>query len=144
MRNHSGANHVQIDVKKTRLKVLVNPPIRYGIIDLRELSLLCGFSEVTEFQLAHCRWVNDSLAREAMAREGRWSEAIAVGNLNFVEKMQNELGYKAAHRQVIESGGTYELREQTESYGPNFSGQNEVLRSENTRFWSENSELTAT
>ena len=133
------------DWKHAGYREIQNPPIRYGIIDLRELSSLCGFSEVAEFQLAHCRWVNDSLAREAMAREGRWSEAIAVGNLNFVEKMQNELGYKAVHREVIESGRrTYELREQTESYGPNFSDQNEVLSSENTRFWSENSELTAT
>jgi hypothetical protein len=65
-----------------------------------------------------------------------------VGNLNFVEKVQNELGFKAAHREVIESGGTYALREQTESYGSNFSAQNEAL--ENTRFWNEDSEVTAT
>jgi hypothetical protein len=26
-----------------------------------------------------------------------WSEAIAVGNLNFVEKVKSELGFKAAH-----------------------------------------------
>jgi len=26
-----------------------------------------------------------------------WSEAIAVGNLNFVEKVKSELGSKAAH-----------------------------------------------
>jgi hypothetical protein len=58
--------------------------------------------------------------------------------------VQNELGYKAAHREVIESGATYELREQTESYGPDFGGQNEVLSSENTRYWNEHSELTAT
>jgi hypothetical protein len=79
-----------------------------------------------------------------MAREDGWSEAIAIGNLNFVQKVQNELGIKAAHREVIESGGTYELREQTESYGSNFSAQNEVLSSKNTRFWNEDSELTAT
>ena len=96
-------------------------PKRYGIIDLRELSSLCGFGDVATFQQAHRRWVDDSLLREAMAREGRWSEAIAVGNLNFVEKVQNELGYKAAHKQVIESSGRYELREQTESYGSNLA-----------------------
>jgi hypothetical protein len=33
-----------------------------------------------------------------MAREGRRSEAIAVGNLSFVEKLKSELGFKAAHR----------------------------------------------
>jgi len=55
----------------------------------------------------------------AFAREGRWSEAIAVGNLNFVEKVKSELGFKAAHREVIEEGGTYALREQGEAYGAN-------------------------
>ena len=63
---------------------------------------------------------------------------------NFVEKVQNELGYKAARREVIESGGIYELREQTESYGPNFSGLDEVPSWENTRLSNEDSELTAT
>ena len=119
-------------------------PKRYGIIDLRELSSLCGFSEVAEFQLAHRRWIDDSLTRERMVREGRWSEAIAIGKLNFVTKVKSELGLKASHREVIDEGGTYALREQSEAYGPNFSRKNEALSSENTRFWNENSEVTAT
>jgi putative transposase len=69
---HSGYREIQ------------NPPKRYGIIDLRELSSLCGFNEVAEFQLAYRRRVDDSLTREGMVREGRWSETIAVGKLNFV------------------------------------------------------------
>jgi hypothetical protein len=64
--------------------------------------------------------------------------------LNFVEKVKSELGFKAAHREVIEEGGTYALREQSEAYGANFSGKNEALSSENTRFWHENSEFTTT
>ena len=32
-----------------------------------------------------------------MSRESLWSEAIAVGNLSFVEKLKSELGFKAAH-----------------------------------------------
>ena len=76
-----------------------------------------------------------------MAREGQWSEAIAVGDLNFVEKVKSELGSKAAHRQAIERGGTYSLREQSEAYGSDFTGENEVLSSGNTRIWNEDSEL---
>jgi putative transposase len=128
---HSGFREIQ------------NPPKRYGIIDLRELSSLCGFSEVAEFQQAHRRWVDDALTRESMAREGRWSEAIAVGNLNFVEKVKSELGFRAAHRGVLDGSGTYALREQGEAYGSNFGGKNEALRSENSRFWNENPEATA-
>ena len=79
-----------------------------------------------------------------MVREGRWSEAIAVGSLSFVERVKHELGFKAAHREVIEAGGMYALREGSEAYGSNFGGKNEALRFENARFWNENPESTAT
>ena len=129
---HSGYREIQ------------NPPKRYGIIDLRELSSLCGFSEIADFQQGHRRWVDESLTSDTRAREGWWSEAIAVGNLNFVEKVKSELGFKAAGREVIEGGGTNVLREQSEPYGSNFDGKNEALSLENTRFWNENPEATAT
>jgi hypothetical protein len=34
-------------------------------------------------------------------RDTRWSEAVAVGSLAFVEKVKSEPEFKAAHRQVI-------------------------------------------
>jgi putative transposase len=60
-----------------------NPPKRYGIIDLPELSSLCGFNGVTDFQQAHREWVTEALSRESLVREGNWSEAIAFGNFKF-------------------------------------------------------------
>ena len=69
---------------------------------------------------------------------------IAVGSLSFVEKVKNELGFKAAHREAIEMDGTYALREQREAYGPDFAEENEALSSENTRFWDYNSAVAAT
>jgi hypothetical protein len=74
-------------------------------------------------------------------REGRWSETIAVGSLNFVETVKNELGFKAAHREVIAEGGAHALREGSEAYGFNFAGENEAVNSENTRFWDQHSEV---
>jgi hypothetical protein len=44
--------------------------------------------------------VSETLSREIGGRDERWSETIAVGNLNFIEKVQNKLVYKAAHREV--------------------------------------------
>jgi hypothetical protein len=35
----------------------------------------------------------------------RWSEAIAVGSRSFVEKVKSELGFRAAHRDVIDADG---------------------------------------
>lgn len=68
----------------------------------------------------------------------RWSEAIAVGSLPFVENVQNQLGFKAAHRDVIEANGSYALRERGEAYNGDFGGESEPLRLENTVFWDEN------
>jgi hypothetical protein len=45
--------------------------------------------------------------------------AVAVGNLSFVNTVKSELGYKAAHREVIEQGETYVLREESEAYSSN-------------------------
>jgi len=120
-----------------------NPPKRYAIIDLPELSSLCGFNGVTDFQQAHRKWVTAALS-ESVVREGNWSEAIAVGNFNFVEKVKSELGSKAAHREVTQLECTYVLREDGEAYGRNFGGKNEPLSLENTRFWNEFSRTTAT
>jgi putative transposase len=79
-----------------------------------------------------------------VARESRCSETIAVGSLSFVNTVKSELGFKAAHREVIAQGETYVLREQSEAYRPNFVGENEILSSENARFWNENPEAIAT
>ena len=122
---HSGYREIQ------------NPPKRYGIIDLRELSSVCGLDGITDFQKAHREWVKEALSRKDMVREANWSEAVAVGSLSFVNKMKGELGFKAAHREVTELGASYALREEGEAYGRFFGGENEVLRAENTRFWNE-------
>jgi hypothetical protein len=70
--------------------------------------------------------------------------AVAVGTLSFVNTVKSELGFKAAHRGVIKQGETYVLREQSETYRSNLTGENELLSSENARFWNENPEATAT
>ena len=80
-------------------------------------------------------WVEEALTRQMVMREDRWSEAIAVGSLSFAEKVKGELGFKAAHREVIEADGMYTLREGSEAYGSNFGGESEALRFENGRFW---------
>jgi putative transposase len=64
---HSGYREIQ------------NRPKRYGIIDLRQLSALCGFSEVADFQRAHRDWVDEAIKREMVGREsGRKRSPSAV------------------------------------------------------------------
>jgi putative transposase len=114
-----------------------NPPKRYGIIDLQSLMELSGFGGLGDFQRAHREWVEQGLEIGLLMRDDRWSESIAVGNFAFVEKVKGELGFKAAHRDVIEADGTYALREPAEAYASNFTSESEALSSQNTFFWNE-------
>jgi hypothetical protein len=151
------------DLAVTGYREIQNPPKRYGIIDLRQLSALCGFSEIADFQRAHRDWVDEALRREMVARESRWSEAVAVGSLSFVSTVKSELGFKAAHQAALRQFNSSKVQKfnvtrlfgpqielhirppgQSEAYTSNFTGQNEVLSSENARFWNENPEATAT
>jgi hypothetical protein len=43
-------------------------------------------------------------------RDDRWSEAIAVGSLAFVNKVKGELGVKAMHREFEQLDAGYALR----------------------------------
>ena len=65
-------------------------------------------------------------------RDARWSEAVAVGSLAFVEKIKGQLGVKALHREVEQLDGSYALREPGEAYSGHFHIENEALNVETT------------
>ena len=62
-----------------------------------------GFFMVPRVTFAQPRMTVNSkrLRDETSVRDARWSEAVEVGSLAFVEKVKSELEFKAAHRQVI-------------------------------------------
>ena len=105
---------------------------------------LCGFGAVEDFRRAHRQWVEEALSSETAVRDDRWSQAIAVGSLSFVDKVKNELGVKAMYREVAQGGGMYTLREPSEAYGGNFASENDALRPENTILWEENADSAET
>jgi len=118
--------------KESGFSEIQKPPKRYAIIDLQRLSELSGFADLRDFQRAHREWVEHGLENGVAVRDECWSEAIAVGSLGFVESVKNQLGVKAAHRDVIEADGTYTLREPAEAYANDFTDENEALSAENT------------
>jgi len=98
---------------------------------------LCGFGEPADFQRAQRQWIEEALEGAPAVRDDRWSEAIAVGSLTFVETVKNDLGVKARHRDVIEADGSYALREPSEAYAGKFTGKIDALRTQNTIPWDE-------
>jgi hypothetical protein len=129
---HSGYREIQ------------RPPKRYAIIELREATALCGFADSGDFQSKHRQWVEQTLERGRTVREGRWSEAIAVGSLAFVESVQSELSGRAMHRAIEEKDGAYVLREESEAYNGDFGSKSGPLRLENTVLWNENAAVAET
>lgn len=91
---------------------------------------MCGFTDWRDLQRAHRQWVEQALEDGLASRDDRWSESIAVGTLDFVEKIKTELGMKAMRRNFEPAGEAYALREPSEAYAGGFSGRNEVLKSE--------------
>ena len=71
-----------------------NPPDRYALIDLRELTALCGFAHPAAFQTAQREWIEQALGNGGAPRDDRWSESIAVGSLAFVESLKVSSGAK--------------------------------------------------
>jgi hypothetical protein len=110
---------------------------RYAPFKTFRISELNGFADLGDFQRAHRQWVEQEIENGLASRDGRWSEAIAVGSLAFVETVKNDLGVKATHREVIEAGETYELRESAEAYAGKFTGKNDALSPENNIRWDE-------
>jgi hypothetical protein len=98
---------------------------------------LSGFADLGDFQRTHRQRVEQGLENGLTSPDDRWSEPIAVGSLTFLESVENELGFKAAQRNVIEGDGSYTLREPLEAYGRKFAAENEVLRSQDQFFWKE-------
>lgn len=123
--------------KESGFSEIQKPPKRYAIIDLQSLSELSGFAKVGDFQRAHREWVERWLENGLAVRDDRWSEAIAVGSLAFVDSIKNQLGTKGAHREVVEADGGYALRETTEAYAGRFPGEIDALRLQNTYLWEE-------
>jgi putative transposase len=87
------------------------PPERYSLIDLPELVESCGLSSLAKLQQSHAMWVDEALARNEHERDGRWTEALAVGSENFVIDTRRELGMRGIDRRVEPDHGVYVLRD---------------------------------
>jgi putative transposase len=117
-----------------------NPPRRYRIIDIDRLTKLLGFTNLHDFQSAHKRWVEASLTVGKSERESEWTESIAVGGRSFVEKVKENLGFRAKDRTITGNKDQYQLREKVSDFdntsiqgSESDAGQHVVM--DNSFFW---------
>lgn len=87
-----------------------DPPKRFRVIDVAALLELLDMAEMTQLQRECAEWAADSGA-PALQREGRWSDSVAVGSHEFVEKVRKQLRMKGRNKAVEVHGGMHSLRE---------------------------------
>ena len=102
---HSGYNEIQ------------NPRKRYNLIDHKKLMKLLNFSNYDSLKQFYRKWIDDTIERSRIVRDSKWSQGIAVGDKEFINKTKERLGDSAKGRECIKSGDTYQLRESVAVYG---------------------------
>jgi putative transposase len=107
---------------------------RYSIIDHRALMYLLGIPSIDALRMLHKNWVEEALGRAEQAREGKWTESIAVGSRNFVEMVKGELGINAKGRRISGTDEESGLRQPRASYSNDFDGNNGFLSTKNACF----------
>jgi hypothetical protein len=112
-----------------------SPPQRYSIIDRKRLTELVGIGVGDELSETYKGWVDGILKSGETARDSKWTECVAVGNIKFIGKVKEKLGVRAAGRDIVESETSHELREPGVSYSYDFGVKNGTLSPENTHFW---------
>ncbi len=71
-------------------------------------------------------------------REDKWSEAVAVGDAGFIERLQQQMNMQAAARKVREAGDAYVLREPETAYHARFGAEKGCLSMDNGVYFDEN------
>lgn len=110
---------------------LQNIPERKRTLDYTTLIELLEVSSYPEFKELHKNWIQESLKKEGLIREEKWTKSLAVGSQFFIESIKGELGIRGKYRQVVKNKENWELKEEINAYRDFFGPKNARLRAEN-------------
>ena len=90
---------------------------RYTIIDKERWVNFFG-EDIRTFKGTYDIRIEEYLNSKNIQRESYWTESIAVGGEDFIEKIQGKLGEKAKGRKILKSKDkdSYELQEEVSPY----------------------------
>ena len=94
------------------------PSPRYRIVDRVALADALGLDHVSQLAVVHAAWAEAALRAGSQHRQPEWTESLAVGRREFVERIEDELGGRARYRQVEAiNPKVHVLRERSPSCG---------------------------
>jgi len=82
------------------------------------------FKDYESFTSAHRKWVQDAMEITNMKRDSGWTESIAAGSGQFVERIKKAMGVVARGRSIRGFDDSSELRETQSSYNGIFNPEN--------------------
>jgi len=90
-----------------------------------------------DLRKSHKKWVEKSLRSENHFRESKWTGSIAVGSKQFVEKIKQQLGFRARGRKIVETEDEFQLRETMKPYpySDDFAPKIDHLKVDNSYYW---------
>ncbi|WP_244147293.1 hypothetical protein [Desulfonatronovibrio hydrogenovorans] len=105
---------------------IIEPQQRYRIISRDLLNRLLDIDD--HLSKVYSGWVQAAVD-ERTPRQAGWTESVAVGCKDFVEKVKEMLGGRACGRKVHEVGkaGLYALKEPLSAYNDVFDGKKGLL-----------------
>ncbi|MFZ5571312.1 MAG: transposase, partial [Thermodesulfobacteriota bacterium] len=120
---HGGYNEIQAPRKKCVL------------IDYEEIRRLAGFTDFSNFQIAHRKWVNAAVSNSDLQRESMWTQSIAVGSRSFMALIKKKMNSIAIGRSIRQAENCSELREDEVFYNCFFGVENSDIGPQNTYCW---------
>jgi putative transposase len=100
---------------------------RNRVVDLNALLHVLGMKDVQELKEARRAWIEAAFQSGTFERDPKWTESVAVGSKNYVEKIRQRLGGKAKGRNICGDGETYVLHEKSKAYSRVYGGKNTDL-----------------
>jgi len=114
---------------------ILTPPKRYRLTDNKKLMELMNIRKVEQLRETYRNWIDAAIMKGNTTRQPQWTESIAVGNKVYVEKVKDQMGYKAIGRKIIENRDSFVLREPQVSY-QSVSGRAIGMQpDDNTIYW---------
>lgn len=100
---------------------------RAQLVDWDALLQLLNIRDIEALRRARRMWIEDAIRREALKRDPRWTESLAVGSKAFVDETARRLGGKAIGRAVVEPNPGNVLGEERNPYEAILRGGNSQI-----------------
>ena len=112
-----------------------NGRVRDGIINQHRLAALLDCKDLEDLKRVHNQIITETLHRDMLKRDERWTGSIAIGSRKFTERFAAELGDRLKSRAVIqiEKEDVFAVREESGAwfYSTNCEEKSIALRGDN-------------